>query len=123
VRSFPEDQLIEVAPRAGNLRQQAEQRGRGSQRYRLEGLEADKTALRHLRLLENLPEQAALAGAGLASDEGRSWQPCSMSPPLQLREPIELILSANERLVHRLSLPQGQVVIYRQPAGRRPDRR
>jgi hypothetical protein len=28
-----------------------------------------------------------------------------MSPPLQLSEPIQLALSANERLVHRVSLP------------------
>jgi hypothetical protein len=56
-------------------------------------------------LFENLREKAALAGAGLASDEGRCWQSNSMSPPLQLSEPIQLALSANERLVHRVSLP------------------
>jgi hypothetical protein len=34
----------------------------------LDRLEADNAALRHLRSLENLGEQAALAGAGLARD-------------------------------------------------------
>ena len=68
LRRSPEDQPVEVARGPGKRRQQAEECRRGRQRHRLEGLEAEEAALSQLGPLEDLGEEAALAGTGLAND-------------------------------------------------------
>jgi hypothetical protein len=74
----------------------------------LEGLEADEATLSQPGPIEDLGEEAALTGTGLASNQGGCRQPCAVRAQLKLSEPIELLPPTNERCIHRGSLSHGQ---------------